>query len=153
MLALDGFQESGWLFNMTVGSRTDGTRRLALGHILAYEALVGPVPNGLELDHQCNVRSCVNPKHLEPKTHRENVLRGQSPSAIAATKTHCPAGHPYDDANTYPKKKTTKKPNGGRGCRLCRAAKVTAYRESNRAHVNANARKWYSKNGKKKGSK
>lgn len=45
-------------------------------HRFAYEALVGPIPEGLELDHTCRVKRCVNPAHLEPVTHRENILRG-----------------------------------------------------------------------------
>jgi hypothetical protein len=49
-----------------------------LAHRIAYEMLVGPVPEGLELDHLCRVTLCVNPAHLEPVTHRENVRRGKS---------------------------------------------------------------------------
>ena len=44
-------------------------------HRVAYELLVGPIPDGLELDHICNVRRCVNPDHLEPVTHAENHRR------------------------------------------------------------------------------
>lgn len=115
--------------NLIVGSRTDGTRRLALGHVLAYEALVGPVPDGLELDHECNVRRCVRPDHLVPRTHRENVLRGHSPSAKAARATHCPQGHPYDEKNTY----LRPGPRPRRGCRICRAAQVRRCKEAQRA--------------------
>lgn len=71
----------------------DGTRRTA--HSLAYKTLIGSVPDGLELDHKCRVSACCNPLHLEPVTHRENMLRGNTPSAINAAKTHCPNGHPY----------------------------------------------------------
>ncbi len=52
----------------------DGKTRRA--HIIFYERRFGPVPAGLELDHTCNCRSCVNPDHLEPVTHQENCLRG-----------------------------------------------------------------------------
>lgn len=45
-------------------------------HRLAYEVHVGPIPKGYELDHLCRVRRCVNPAHLEPVTHSENVRRG-----------------------------------------------------------------------------
>lgn len=71
------------------------------GHRAAYEMLVGPIPEGLQLDHLCRVRACVNPDHLEPVTARENVRR--SPSALIArfgTRTHCSAGHEYTEANT-----------------------------------------------------
>lgn len=54
----------------------EGERRMA--HIAAYEALVGPVPEGLVLDHLCRVRCCCNPHHLEPVTVRENTLRGEA---------------------------------------------------------------------------
>jgi len=70
-------------------------------HRIAYELLVGPIPEGLQLDHLCRVRHCVNPEHLEPVTNRENILRGVSIVPQNAAKTHCPQNHPYDDANTY----------------------------------------------------
>ena len=48
-------------------------------HRYAYEQLVGPIPNGLELDHLCRTRVCVNPRHLEPVLHTENLRRGAKP--------------------------------------------------------------------------
>lgn len=87
---------------------TDGDVRYA--HRLAYEFLVGPVPDGLELDHLCRVRHCVNPAHLEPVTRRENLRRGVSANR---RKTHCPQGHSYNSVNTYLDKR------GGRICRSC----------------------------------
>ena len=80
----------------------DGRRQRA--HRVAYALLVSPVPDHLELDHLCRVRHCVNPDHLEPVTRRENVIRGAAPAQAAyrqKRKTHCPKGHPYDEANTY----------------------------------------------------
>ena len=64
-------------------------------HRLVYELTVGSIPPGLTLDHLCRVRHCVNPDHLEPVTNRVNLLRGESPSARHARKTHCPLGHEY----------------------------------------------------------
>jgi hypothetical protein len=90
---------------------TKGTRMLA--HRFAYELLVGPIPQGLTLDHLCRVRNCVNPEHLEPVTIGVNGRRGNSPWAINARKTHCPKGHEYDEANTYVS------PQGRRLCRAC----------------------------------
>lgn len=56
--------------------------------------------DGLELDHLCRVRCCVNPGHLEPVSHQVNALRGVSPTALNAAKTMCPVGHPYSIENT-----------------------------------------------------
>ena len=91
--------------------------RLVKAHRFAYELLVGPIPDGLTLDHLCRVRRCVNPAHLESVTNYENILRGDSFSARNAVKTHCPHGHPYDDANTYVS------PSGRRSCRECSRGK------------------------------
>lgn len=79
--------------------------RLVYAHRLAYELLVGPIPEGLELDHVrargCTSKACVNPAHLEPVTHRENVLRGDSPSALLARATHCGRGHELAGPNLW----------------------------------------------------
>ncbi len=85
-------------------------------HTVAYRALVGPVLVGLELDHLCRVTVCVNPRHLEPVTHAENMRRGDVWKYHAA-KTHCPSGHPYSDDNTY-------RWRGKRQCRVCRKGGV-----------------------------
>jgi hypothetical protein len=87
-------------------------------HRVAYELLVGPIPEGLTLDHLCRNRSCVNPAHLEPVSLPENTLR--SPVALAALnarKTRCGRGHEFTPENTYIFPGT-----GRRGCRLCRHA-------------------------------
>lgn len=95
--------------------------RYVRAHRFAYELLVGPIPEGLQLDHLCRVRHCVNPAHLEPVTNRENVLRGEGLPAQAARKTHCPHGHPYDEANTLGRS------DGSRVCRTCNRAWCAAY--------------------------
>ncbi|MFI0233133.1 HNH endonuclease signature motif containing protein [Streptomyces sp. NPDC017086] len=96
--------------------------RMVPAHRVAYELASGVIPDGFELDHLCRVRHCVNPAHLEPVTGRENTLRGQSPSAQHAIKTHCANGHPFNSSNTY------LRPTGGRACRACRRAAVYAYK-------------------------
>lgn len=75
--------------------------RTVPAHRVAYEALVGPIPDDLEPDHLCPNRNCVNPSHIALVSHRANTLRGQAPTALNARKTHCPRGHAYDEANTY----------------------------------------------------
>jgi hypothetical protein len=82
-------------------------------HRVAYELFVGPIPDGLQLDHLCRNRLCVRPEHLQLVTVRENLLRGHTHAAANAAKSHCPAGHPYDERNTY------RAPDGSRMCRPC----------------------------------
>lgn len=135
-----------WLW--TGGIRLDGYGRFYVGrstlaHRFSYETLVGPIPDGLCLDHLCHNadpactagsacvhRRCVNPAHLAAVPLRENALSGKSVSAVNARKTHCKNGHPFDEANTYvhPKK--------GRACRICRAA----HRRLNRSLYGREAR-------------
>lgn len=79
-----------------------------LVHVILYETVFGPVPDGKELDHLCRNRGCSHPKHLEPVTHQENCLRGNSPWAQYARRTHCERGHLLVEQN------------GGRFCRDCR---------------------------------
>lgn len=77
-------------------------------HRFAYQYVVGVIPVGLQIDHLCRNRGCVNPAHLEPVTARENSFR--------ARKTHCSAGHPFDTDNTYERR------DGKRGCKECMRA-------------------------------
>lgn len=92
--------------------RVDGQTRTA--HSVAYEALVGPVPAGLEIDHLCRTRPCVRPKHLEPVTHRENMRR------YSAAKTHCVNGHLRTPENTYFRPNPRPGRPGESDCGACR---------------------------------
>lgn len=77
--------------------------RIERVHRLLYAWAVGPIPRGCAknipvLDHViCNTPRCVNPVHLEPKTHRVNIMRGDGACASNARKTHCPQGHPLPE--------------------------------------------------------
>lgn len=110
-------------------------------HRFAYETVVGPLPDGLVIDHRCHSdavargectggddcphRRCVNPDHLEPVTVRENTMRGAGPTSINAKKTHCPRGHEFTLENTgY-------EPSGGRKCRRCAVRADARYRARN----------------------
>jgi hypothetical protein len=83
-------------------------------HRASYQALVGPIPAGLTIDHLCRNRACCNPAHLEPVTNRENILRGEGIAARRARATHCEAGHEWTPENT--RISTT----GHRVCRACK---------------------------------
>jgi hypothetical protein len=100
--------------------------RMVRGHRFAYELLVEPIPPGLDIDHLCRNRGCVNPAHLEPVAERINVLRGDTLPAANVLKTHCPYGHPYSPENTR---------IGPKGKRYCRACNVEYARASMRRYA------------------
>lgn len=94
--------------------------RLTGPHRVAYETLVGPIPEGLELDHLCRNTACVNPEHLEPVDRYENARRAGAfrPESL---RTHCPQGHEYSPENT----RVSRRRRGNhinRICKTCEAA-------------------------------
>ena len=85
---------------------------------MSYEWKTGaPFPKGLIPDHLCRQPGCVNPDHIEPVSHRENILRGNTVPAYNSQKTECLNGHPFDDKNTYRWKNSQGK--NSRACREC----------------------------------
>lgn len=112
--------ETCWLWTGAGSQSGLGHGRFALthdklvgAHRFAYEACIGVIPEGRQLDHLCRNPSCVRPDHLEIVTPHENTMRGLGPAARNARTTECRRGHPYDEANTYIHR-------GRRYCRQCR---------------------------------
>lgn len=105
--------------------------RVVQAHRFVYELLVGEIPDGMQLDHLCRNTSCVNPDHLEPVTHAENLRR--SPVRGWA-KTHCAKGHAFTKETTY-----IRPGNGRRMCKVCYherdVMKVARKKEARRARA------------------
>lgn len=142
-----------WLW---LGAKTDrgyGTLRRNgknhRAHRFSYALYVGPIPEGMEIDHLCRVRHCVNPDHLEAVDHRTNMLRSENFTGQNARKDACPSGHPYDEANTYVVPST-----GRRMCRQClydrnaryeAEGRTKALRDARRERTNARRREQYAR--------
>lgn len=100
-------KSSGSYGQIRIGRR--GENKMLRAHRFSYEVFVGKIPEGLCLDHLCRNTLCVNPKHLEPVTHTENMKRG-----FSANKTHCKNGHERTISNIYIN------PKGAKECITCR---------------------------------
>jgi hypothetical protein len=119
-----------WLWNRSMSPQGYGAitvNRVTIpAHRWVYELIVGPIPEGLHIDHLCRVTACVNPAHLEPVTAAENIRRGLRPTTNGdhqRAKTHCPRGHPYAGDNLYVS------PDGKRSCRICMYASKQRHRQ------------------------
>jgi hypothetical protein len=128
-----------WNWTATTDTRGYGQLwvdgRFERAHRYSYELLVGPVPQGLELDHLCQNKGCVRPAHLEPVTHKLNTQRGIANRTSRRgmdhhnrRKTHCPQGHEYTPENT-------KWYRGGRACRACAREAMRQWRARERGFL------------------
>lgn len=118
-------------------------------HRVMYEAFVGPIPDGYDVDHLCHDprncqparafdcphRRCCNPEHLAATTRQKNLLRGGTTVAARAAKTHCPVGHPYDEQNTSVRRQR-------RHCRECDRRRAREYYWKNREKRSEQNRAW-----------
>ena len=119
-LAQRGAPDECWLWIGAKNSRGYGNFRSRSAHVEAFELEVGPIPEGLTIDHLCSNRVCVKPSHLEPVTLRENIRRH------TAKTTHCIRGHPLSGDNI----RLARRPDGMR--RRCRKCAAELHREAKR---------------------
>jgi hypothetical protein len=97
-----------------------------MAHRVSFEHFRYDVPLGMEIDHLCRIRHCVNPEHLRAVTHGENIR-----VSLVTQKTHCKNGHSLDDC--YRWKTKTKTGRGfSRRCRTCHDACVKKWRAENK---------------------
>ena len=113
-----------WVWSRAVSGNGYGNYGNKGAHRVFYELFIGNIEKGMQIDHTCRVRACVNPEHLEQVTAQENILRSM-PYRMAnmgglfhLNKTECPNGHPYSEENTS----NSKRKNGRtfRRCKACR---------------------------------
>ncbi len=116
-------------------------------HRLSYECHVGPIPEGLQIDHLCRNKACCNPDHLEAVTGLENVRRAlpyTKDGNWQSAKTHCPQGHEYTEENTYINEGLS---TANRTCRKCRKLTMDEYEKkpARKAYRKAYAKEYYDK--------
>lgn len=130
---------SGGCFEWTSSLTSDGYGKVwdgsktRLAHRVAYEFANGKIPNGLEIDHLCRNRRCVNPDHLEAVTAKINSQRSLSVSGVNFRKTHCQKGHVFDQVNK----------NGHKICTQCRRDVCKEHYYKNRESILAHKKKMY----------
>ena len=125
--------DSCWLWNGFTTNEGYGRFDKQSVHRFSYQHYIGAIPEGLEIDHLCNVRNCVNPEHLKPVTQKENVRRAVERGSFKnhtlagkakSSKTHCPQGHEYAGDNLI-----IDSHSGARRCRICTVDKTLRYLE------------------------
>jgi len=127
-----------WLWTGTVNPVTGYSQagKRGYGHRMSYVEFVGPIPDGMTIDHLCRVRSCVNPDHLEAVSLRENILRSSNAAATNARKKHCAYGHPLDQLDS----------NGRRRCGPCVKARWRLNADKLRRGEPRGSIEWYLNN-------
>ena len=119
--------ENCWLWTGEIDGKGYGVITISSkrkrAHRIIYELLVGKIPEGLQIDHLCRVRNCVNPNHLEPVTQAENKRRNV-PFRKEVLKTHCKNGHEFSEQNT---KIRMRNGNPWRVCKKCKVITQVKY--------------------------
>lgn len=109
----------------------------SLVHRIAWEHFHGPIPDGLWVLHHCDTPACFEIDHLYLGTHQDNMndmhARGRHYNSL---KTHCPAGHPYDETNTQFQYSATSVDKKGRNCRTCNIERGRAFYLARRVNLN-----------------
>lgn len=123
------WQWTAYIDNTTGYGKFMWNETVSSAHRFAYGHFVGAIPDGLQIDHLCRNRWCVNPKHLEPVTLVENLLRGDTThwGRWQREKTHCPRGHGYTTDNVWTSS------SGSRYCRSCNRERMAERRARIRA--------------------
>jgi hypothetical protein len=131
LVVIDGKFLVCWIWTGAVNGKypsfTAEDGRTVFAHRWSYAHFVGPIPDGMDVDHyRCWTPMCVNPDHLRPATRLANIRGGRNHNA---NKTHCKRGHPFDETNTYLSQKVVKgKTYTLRNCRACRREVARRYR-------------------------
>jgi hypothetical protein len=128
-----GYATECWVWKSTMGANGYGRFQItrkpfikeSIAHRASYMIFKGPIPEGMDIDHVCRNRDCVNPGHLRILSHRENVLSGRTFAANNRAKTHCPSGHEYSTENTYL----------FRGMRMCKECRRAIKRKTPHVHL------------------
>jgi hypothetical protein len=118
-----------WIWIGALNRDGYGVYSSQLAHRASYSKIRGAISEGMELDHLCRIRCCVNPNHLEEVTHAENVRRGDA-AKRNREKTHCPRGHAYTSDNIYLVK------GKWRDCRECQRQDTLARYHKNKENIN-----------------
>ena len=112
-----------------------GARHSVYAHRFSYEYFVGAIPEDMEVGHRCGNRGCVNPRHLEAMTHRQNLFDSMTSARRNAEKTHCVHGHEYAERNTIRTRE------GFRACKKCKRLYMRHWWKKNRMRILAQRRK------------